>query len=245
MSDDDHEVVGLASALAYAAVMLLLALFIAAQAPAFRHAPTADYETVAIEGFTVLVSPAAKADPKMLAPVLAFLPDRLREVRFQLPPAAFKKLQAVRFWIEHDDPAYPGMVYHPSTEWLRAHGYNVDKAGGVEIANLQNFIAWHHDQPSMVLHELAHAWAFRFLDAQTRAALTTAFEHARQSGKYESVLRSDNTRVRAYALTDVNEYFAELSEAYFGQNDFHPFVRAELRAFDPEGFAVIERAWTH
>lgn len=113
------------------------------------------------------------------------------------------------------------------------------------IGHLQNFIDWHHVQPSMVLHELAHAWAFRFLDPQTRAALKTAFEHARQSGRYESVLRSDNTRGRAYALTDVEEYFAELSEAYFGQNDFHPFVRAELRVFDPEGFVVIERAWKH
>lgn len=32
--------------------MLLLAFVIAAQAPAFRHAPTAEFETVAIEGFT-------------------------------------------------------------------------------------------------------------------------------------------------------------------------------------------------
>lgn len=232
--------------------MLLLALLVAAQAPElgrqtfgkeFRHAPTAEFGVVSIEGFTVLVSPAAKADPALLEPVLAFLPDRLRDIRFQLPRAAFEKLRAVRIWVEHDDPAHPGMVFHPSAEWLRAHGYNVDKAGDVEIGNLQNFLAWHHEQPSMVLHELAHAWVFRFLDQQTRAALATAFEHAQRSGKYEAVLHWDKKRVRAYALTDVNEYFAELSEAYFGQNDFYPFVRAELSEFDPDGFAVVERAW--
>ena len=31
------------------------------------------------------------------------------------------------------------------------------------------------------------------------------------------------------------EYFAEASEAYFGTNDFFPFVRIELRRHDPIG----------
>ncbi|MGO9112581.1 MAG: hypothetical protein ACLP9L_25400 [Thermoguttaceae bacterium] len=30
--------------------------------------------------------------------------------------------------------------------------------------------------------------------------------------------------VRHYALTDHKEFFAEMSEAYFGMNDFFPFV---------------------
>ena len=31
------------------------------------------------------------------------------------------------------------------------------------------------------------------------------------------------------------EYFAELSEAYFGTNDFYPFVRGELQTTRPAG----------
>ena len=41
----------------------------------------------------------------------------------------------------------------------------------------------------------------------------------------------------------MHEYFAELSEAYFGENDFYPFNREELKAFDLEGFEAIESLW--
>ena len=44
-------------------------------------------------------------------------------------------------------------------------------------------------------------------------------------------------------MKNPREFFAELSEAYFGQNDFFPFTREQLRAFDPESFKVIEEAW--
>jgi hypothetical protein len=32
-------------------------------------------------------------------------------------------------------------------------------------------------------------------------------------------------------------------EAYFGVNDFYPFVRAELKEHDPAGFALMETVW--
>ena len=39
------------------------------------------------------------------------------------------------------------------------------------------------------------------------------------------------------------EYFAESSEAFFGTNDFYPFVGAELKQHDPRMYEVLERAW--
>ena len=48
---------------------------------------------------------------------------------------------------------------------------------------------------------------------------------------------------RAYALTNAKEYFAELTEAYYGFNDFYPFNREQLQAFDPAGYALVEQAW--
>ncbi|MEE8389889.1 MAG: hypothetical protein V3S14_03710, partial [Anaerolineae bacterium] len=44
-----------------------------------------------------------------------------------------------------------------------------------------------------------------------------------------------------YALKNDKEYFAESSEAYFGTNDFFPFVRAELRRHDPEMCALLKK----
>ena len=49
--------------------------------------------------------------------------------------------------------------------------------------------------------------------------------------------------MRHYALNNDEEYFAETTEAYFGKNDFFPFERAELKEFDPTGYALMEEVW--
>jgi hypothetical protein len=49
--------------------------------------------------------------------------------------------------------------------------------------------------------------------------------------------------VRAYALTNDREYFAETTEAFFGRNDFFPFDRAELERADPAACEMLRQAW--
>ena len=39
------------------------------------------------------------------------------------------------------------------------------------------------------------------------------------------------------------EWFAETTEALYGTNDFHPYVRSELQTVDPEGMALVRRLW--
>ena len=50
-------------------------------------------------------------------------------------------------------------------------------------------------------------------------------------------------RVRHYGLTDHKEFFAEMSEAYFGMNAFFPFNRAELKREEPELFSMLLKIW--
>ena len=95
-----------------------------------------------------------------------------------------------------------------------------------------------------VPHELAHAYHHQILDGGfNHAGIMKAFKAAKQRGDYEKVLSHTGRRTRHYALTDQKEYFAETTEAYFGVNDFYPFVRAELSEFDPPGFALMESVW--
>lgn len=222
--------------------MILFALLVG-QTASFRHAPTSEYEKRKVDGFTVMISPAAKADPAALNPALKRLDLNLKDISHKVPRTAFKKLQTVQIWLEHDNPETPGMVFHPGADWLREHGYNVDKAGNVEVGNLAHFISWQEQQPSMVLHELSHAWEFRFSDDAIKKELDEAFAAAQASGKYENVDHWDHNKRRAYALTNSHEYFAEICEAYFGKNDFFPFVRSDLLAFDPQGYRLVEHAW--
>jgi len=222
-------------------VIALFAL-LSAQVP-FRHAATPEFQQRKIAGFTVMISPSAAADPAAIRPVLKRLSENLKEIGEQLPGKAFKELKVVKIWIEHDNPQTPGMVFHPSADWLRQNGYNVDKAGNVEIGNLAHFISWQEQQPSMVLHELSHAWEFRFADEASKKELEAAFAAAQASGKYEQVDHYDHVKRRAYAMNNSHEYFAEICEAYFGKNDFYPFVRSDLLEFDPQGYRLVEHAW--
>ena len=94
----------------------------------------------------------------------------------------------------------------------------------------------------MVLHELAHAYHHLVLGDDCKS-IEAAYKHAVDKKLYESVAYCGGGKQRAYALTNAKEYFAELSEAYFGKNDFYPFVRSELEQYDPVGFQLMEQIW--
>ncbi|MDP6406988.1 MAG: metallopeptidase, partial [Alphaproteobacteria bacterium] len=66
---------------------------------------------------------------------------------------------------------------------------------------------------------------------------------AKTSGRYDNVPTVYGKRLPAYAMTNAQEYFAELSEAYFGRNDFFPFRRKDLRGFDPGMFGLLNSLW--
>ena len=206
------------------------------------YSPTESYQQQKIEGWTVHVSAELRADPDQCQKVLDLLRVKLFDIGRVVPPAALKCLRRVPFWVEREDRGFPCMCYHPSRQWLEENGYNPQKAKGVEIANAKTFLDWSLDQPWMVLHELAHAYhdqVLGFDDPQVKAA----YDRIVKSHKYDAVLHINGRTVRAYALTDEKEFFAESSEAYFGTNDFFPFVRAELRQFDPETFDLLKKDW--
>ena len=147
------------------------------------------------------------------------------------------------FWIEHNAPEHPCACYHPGRQWLIENGFNPDKEKGIEIANPKNFVEWTRDaQPLMVLHELAHAYHDLVLGFD-RAEIKRCWDKAVASGRYDEVMHISGKPRRHYALTNEREYFAELTESYFGKNDFEPFDREALRAFDPDGYEMIERFW--
>ncbi len=65
----------------------------------------------------------------------------------------------------------------------------------------------------------------------------------KKSGHGDSVLLITGQHVRHYALTVPKEFFAEMSEAYFGMNDFFPFNRAELKINEPEIYDLLRTVW--
>lgn len=207
--------------------------------------PTDHYEVRTIEGWSVLVNKALLKDsPELAARTLEHLKYQLYQVVHQVPAAAVEKLRKVRIWVEENEPHHPCMAYHPDAGWLREHGMNAEKARCVEVANAKNFLSWTKEQPWMVLHELAHAYHHQYLTGGfENAEVSEAYRRAMSKKQYASVLHYDGKQAAAYAETDPQEYFAEATEAFFGANDFFPFVRAELVKHDPRIEALLAKLW--
>lgn len=161
----------------------------------------------------------------------------------RLPEPARERLRAsVQVFVSSGTYRAFGAQHHPSADWLVKNGYPKEMAGHVEICNWREFTGLVKSQPFCLLHEMAHA--FHFLTPASDPLIRARHGKAKDAGLYRQVTRDRGTKlVEAYALSNHNEYFAELSEAYFGQNDFAPYDRAELTAYDPAGLQLIEQVW--
>ena len=214
--------------------------------PKPAYEPTDRYETRVIEGWTILTHRGfLESQPELAAQTFELLRFQLYQTARVVPAPALAKLKQIKIWVEEAEPHHPCMAYHPDPGWLRDHDMNPAKARCVEIANARTFLDWTKAQPWMVLHELAHGYHHQFLqDSFGNAAVAAAQGKAKASGTYNQALHIDGRRREAYALTNPMEYFAESSEAYFGTNDFFPFVRSELQHSDAEGFKLMKEMWS-
>lgn len=222
-------------------VALISAIATVQAEPAF--VPSSQYTERQVAGWNVHVNrELLEARAELGTRALALLDTKLTEISKLVPQSALAALQSVPIWLGVDDHEKPNAVYHPNPQWLKEHGFNPDKARCVEIPNAAIFIEWSQTQPMIVLHELAHAFHHQVI-GHSNTELREAFENAKKSGRYDQVQYVRGGTKRAYALNNVEEFFAEMSEAYFGRNDFFPFTRDELRSHDPETCALIERLW--
>jgi hypothetical protein len=206
------------------------------------------YRRRQIEGWTVQVSSALlDRHAAVCARSLKALEHQLYHAGRVVPAAALRKLRHINIWVEWDQTKASHalcMCYHPNPQWLADHGVPLSKAFGIDVTHARNFLAWTIEQPAMVIHELAHAYHHRFLPGGfDNPAVCRAYESARRLRRYSRVLRINGRIGRAYAMTNVMEYFAEGTEALFGTCDFYPFVRSELKKHDPRGYRMLCQAW--
>jgi hypothetical protein len=102
-------------------------------------------------------------------------------------------------------------------------------------------------QPWVMCHEGAHGYDFLYLGEgrhYSNRRIEAVYERAKKSGTYKSVLCRYAKGAKHYGITNKMEYFAENTEAYFGTNDFYPFVRAELKEHDPNMCVLLEDLWS-
>jgi len=226
--------------------LILLALMnVAVFATEKTPLPTA-HTTRNIEGWTVRV------DDRLLKGqhaavgerALKLLTSRLVAITIVVPENSLVKLRAIAIELDLNYGDLRPMQYHPDAGWLKEHGYSEQLAKCVHIPEIEDFLSPEENlrMPWAVLHELAHGFHDQTIGFED-ARVVAAWKRFRDSGKYKSVLTTFGKMHEHYGLTDPKEFFAEMTECYFGSNDFYPFVTGELKQAEPETFALLGDIW--
>ena len=199
-----------------------------------------------IEGWTVRVDDRLLAPPKDVLGdhALRFLEYKLADIKAVMAPEPLAKLQGVTIVLDLSHGKLRSMQYHPNADWLRENGYATNLVKCVHIPEAADLATPRNitEQPWVVLHELAHAFHDQVLGFEEPRILK-AYEDFRRSGHGDRTLLYDGSRVRHYGLTDQKEFFAEMTESYFGLDDFFPFNRAELMTAEPEIYQLMQAIW--
>ena len=215
-----------------------------------KRSTYAGYETRVIEGWPVIINEKLLSDePKETERAIEILQSQLKEIIRVVPAKAVTHLRKVPLWFspEYPDTA-PRAEYHPDVNWLRANGRHPEMAKSIEFSNVRILEREVRRMPVLTLHELSHAYHDQVLGFDN-AEIKAAYQRIVDCRCYESVERTygdparQNTFGRAYALHNDKEYFAETTEAFFGQNDFYPFNRCDLARHDSTMFLLLQRLW--
>lgn len=122
-----------------------------------------------------------------------------------------------------------------------------DFKGVVVGKNIQAFAdSVSRNSPNYIVNIYARKYYNEFLSAEQQSAVEKQYNSVVFS-KYNLVYWSNGQKLIRdkvpEAKTDAITYFAELSEAYFGTNNFYPFDIEELERFDKDGFELMKTIW--
>ena len=213
--------------------------------PAANHLPTTR-TVVKLEGWTLRVDDRlfTPSNEKLRLDSLRFLEHKLADIKVVLSKEIVEKLQTITIVLDLTHGKLGPMQYHPSAKWLTDNGYAADLARCVHLPRAMDVVTARNvrEQPWVILHELAHAYHDQFLTFEDPRVLA-AYQNFKKSGRGEKALVHSGNRVKHYGLTDHKEFFAEMTEAYVGSNDFFPFNRAEMKEIEPEIFALMKEIW--
>jgi hypothetical protein len=225
---------------------IVAALLTTSSAMGDKLAMPASHTVREIQGWKVHVDDRLlmKPDAELGQLALGLLEGQLRNVALVMPKEKLKALRQVPIWLDLTHGKLKSPQYHPSANWLADHGYSRELAKCVHLPDAKYFTGarFQREQPWGVLHELAHAYHDRVLGFN-HAEIKAAYQEFVKGGKYKSILHINGKMQSHYALTNAQEFFAEMTECYFGQNDLFPFNSGELKHEEPEIFDLMSKIW--
>ena len=212
--------------------------------------PPRDYVHVPVGPRSVQVEKTLQSEDRALARKAV---DRLarninRALRL-LPEHAPFGLRNTRYYLMHG-PKAPGGGKDNGLEYI--HPLNASARQDLDPRwgdSIVVYSAENYDRISdlwalkAVIHELAHAYHLHDWP-EDQPEILHPYQAAMKRGLYHKVEDLDGKVLdAAYATTNPLEYFAELTCMYFSGCNYRPFDRSDLKRYDPDGYAMVERFW--
>jgi hypothetical protein len=204
--------------------------------------PTDKYYKIQIKGWAVRISPQLRELRAYSRKMLELLEYKLYLIDIYMSDNSLDKLKTIPIWLELEDNAVPYLAYHRCKNTLKAKGLNPDKLNAIEIGSSDNFTEWQEFQKYILLRYMAYAYYDKYLQDQ-KGRIDSAYSKTLKNGKYTSVLRFDGKKVRHPALNNAKEYFARMTESYYGLGDHYPFIQFELHQYDPDTCDLMTELW--
>lgn len=173
--------------------------------------------------------------------------------------AAIKSIPALQTYMATLKECMPAIIYSsitPDTLKYNPNSTSVqyvpqsenDSIWGVVIGNtLKPFSDSlnRSNQPILIANIYARKVYHELLSNEEQENIQTIYNSVK--GKYNKVYYAGKRKltkdVTPTAQNSALDYFAELTEAYLGTNNFYPFDIEELQRFDKQGFELMKSIW--
>ena len=212
----------------------------------FYNYPFRAYEAVSGYSLNIVAEKLLiEKDPELLRKAIAKLEKSVGTALSTLPSHIKSQFHGVRYLFFTGDESRTGG--RKGGQWYFRKGNHISPRFDDSIVirstkdYLNNYDANRSSQTA--LHELSHAY-FDYHRKEIYWDVKKAYDNAIASKLYLNVQTHNGATIKkAYALTNHNEYFAELSKTYHLGSYHYPFNREDLRQYDPLGFEMIESAF--
>ncbi len=168
---------------------------------------------------------------------LGQLKSDLGELMEAWPAALTGAFRQDTVWVEAGNEA---VAYRPA-------GEDAQRAACLVVGDVEAYCAAvRRNQPRLLWNRMAQLYYDCHLPDSLRQDIALAHALGRTE-LYSRVYASDGRKLVRDQVPDAGRsarlYFGELTEAYWGENDFYPFDCEELERYDPRGFEALRAVY--
>ncbi len=187
------------------------------------------------DDFTIRIN--NKEDSVIVSSDLLFLKENIQKLKECMPALMYEKITPDTIIFTGQNS---GVKYNPVNTDISLGGY---VSFGSSIQSFKDSVE--KNQSFLIVNLYSKKIYDKILDIEQKSIVRSTYQKSKN--KYSGVYYSNGKKLilnaRADAYASDYEYFAELSEAYLGENNFFPFDYEELKRHDKDGFALMEDIW--